>query len=77
MNNQLPIEILKKAIDLRNSVRNIYIALYTSGKPSSSVEIAKMVGHTRAYVNMRLEQLVDQGYAKVETKGKKKYYVAV
>lgn len=77
MKAQLPVEIMEKALTLRNSVRDIYIALYRSGKPSTSAEIAEVVGMSRPYVNMRLEQLVDQGKAKVDKKGKAKYFEAV
>ena len=74
MSNKLPREILEKAVELRNSVRKIYITLYTNGKPSTSTEIAQLVGQARAHVNMRLQQLVDMGLVTVETKGRKKYF---
>lgn len=76
MSTQLPREILEKAINLRNSTRRIYIALYSNQKPSTSTEIAKLVGHARSNVNMRLQQLVDMGLASVERKGRKKYFEA-
>lgn len=76
MSAQLPREILEKAVDLRNSVRGIYIALYNNGRPSTSTEIAELVGHARAHVNMRLQQLVDMGLVSVERKGRKKYFEA-
>ncbi|MCJ7632237.1 winged helix-turn-helix transcriptional regulator [Candidatus Bathyarchaeota archaeon] len=76
MSSQLPREILEKAVTLRNSVRKIFIALYTNGKPSTSTEIAQVVGQARAHVNMRLQQLVDMGLAKVELKGRTKYFEA-
>jgi DNA-binding transcriptional regulator GbsR (MarR family) len=74
MSSQLPREILEKAVTLRNSVRKIYLALYTNGKPSTSTEIAQLVGQARAHVNMRLQQLVDMGLAKVELRGRTKYF---
>jgi len=74
MTHQLPREILEKAVTLRNSVREIYIALYTNGKPSTSTEIAQLVGQARAHVNMRLQQLVDMGLASVEPRGRTKYF---
>jgi DNA-binding transcriptional regulator GbsR (MarR family) len=74
MTHQLPREILEKAVTLRNSVRKIYIALYTNGKPSTSTEIAQLVGQARAHVNMRLQQLVDMGLASVELRGRAKYF---
>jgi DNA-binding transcriptional regulator GbsR (MarR family) len=76
MSNKLPREILEKAVNLRNSVRKIYIALYAEGEPSTSTEIAEIVGQARSHVNMRLQQLVDMGLAKVELKGRKKYFEA-
>lgn len=74
MSVKLPREILEKAVDLRNSVRRIYIALCTNGKPSTSTEIAELVGQARAHVNMRLQQLVDMGLATVERKERTKYF---
>lgn len=75
--NELPKEIMEKALNLRNSVRTIYIALYASGKPSSSVEIALKVGHARAYVNMRLQQLADRNLVRVTVKGKTKFFEVI
>lgn len=74
MSTKLPREILEKAVNLRNSVRKIYIALYTNKKPSTSQEIAQLVGQARAHVNMRLQQLVDMNLVTVERKGKIKYF---
>ena len=76
MSNKLPREILEKAVTLRNSVRRIYMALYSNGKPSTSTEMAQLVGEARAHVNMRLQQLVDMGIVTVERKGRKKYFEA-
>lgn len=73
---KLPVEIMEKALNLRNSTRTIFIALYVNGKPATSSEIAKLVGHGRAYVNMRLQQLVDRNYATVEQRGKEKFFEA-
>ena len=74
MSTKLPREILEKAVNLRNSVRKIYIALYANSKPSTSQEIALLVGQARAHVNMRLQQLVDMNLVTVERKGKTKYF---
>ena len=76
MSSQLPREILEKAVTLRNSVRKIYLTLYTVGKPSTSSEIAELVNQARAHVNMRLQQLVDMGLASVELRGRTKYFEA-
>lgn len=72
--NSLPKEILEKAVNLRNAVRTIYIELYMAGKPLNADEIAKLVKHARAYVNMRLNQLEDMGYVKSVHEGKTKLY---
>jgi len=74
MSSQLPREILEKAVTLRNSIRKIYITLYTNGKPSTSTEVAQLVGQARAHVNMRLQQLVDMGLASVKLRGRTKYF---
>lgn len=71
---KLPPEIMQRALKLRNSTRNIFIALYVIGKPSTCVEIAAFIGLARAYVNMRLQQLVDMNEATVERKGKINYF---
>ena len=76
MSSQLPREILEKAVTLRNSVRKIYLTLYTNGKPSTSTEIAQLVGQARAHVNMRLQQLVDMDLASVKLRGRTKYFEA-
>lgn len=67
--DQLPPELLKKAAVLRNCTRSIFIALCNCKEPKSAIEIGKIVGQSRAYVNMRLNILVDMGLAKFE-KGK-------
>jgi predicted transcriptional regulator len=71
---QLPREILEKAVQLRNCQRNIFIALYSKGKPSSAQEIANLVGVERAYAHMRLLQLVEKGLAKEHKQGKQKLF---
>jgi DNA-binding transcriptional regulator GbsR (MarR family) len=74
---EVPKEILEKAVNLRNAVRTIYLALYTVGKPITADDIAKLVGHARAYVNMRLNQLEDMGLVKSKHDGKVKLYEVV
>ena len=74
---ELPREILEKAVNLRNAVRTIFIALYSIGKPVTAQEIAKIVGHARAYVNMRLNQLEDMGLVKSKQRGKEKLFEVV
>lgn len=71
---ELPKEILEKAVNLRNSVRTIFIEVYIAGKPLTADEISKKVQHARAYVNMRLNQLEDMGYIKHTHDGKMKRY---
>lgn len=60
--SKLPQDILRKAIKLRNCTRQIYLALYNLNAPSSCGQVAEAVGHSRPYVDMRLNQLVDMGY---------------
>jgi len=62
--NQLSPELLLKAANLRNSSRKIFVALCNCKEPKSSSDIAELVGESRAYVNMRLLQLVDQDLVK-------------
>ena len=62
--NQLSPELLLKAANLRNSSRKIFVALCNCKEPKSSADIAELVGESRAYVNMRLLQLVDQDLVK-------------
>lgn len=77
MNPQLPVPIMEKALNLRNCERLIFIELFKRGIASTSSEIAQIVGHERAYVNMRLQQLVDRGYVKCEQRGKTKYFEVI
>lgn len=77
LNADTPKEILEKAVNLRNSMRLIFLALYHVKKPSSAPEIAVTVGHNRAYVNMRLNQLEDMKLIKSSLKGKIKYFEVI
>lgn len=74
---ELPKEVLQKAISLRNAVKTVYLALYAAGKPSTADEIAKIVGHARAYVNMRLNQLEDMGMVTSKPHGREKVFEVV
>ena len=67
---KLPRKILERAVTLRDTHREIYLALYSRG-PSTATEIAELVGHARAYVHMRLLQLVDMGLVKARRQGRK------
>lgn len=79
--DRLSPELLKKAVLLKNCTRKIFVALCNCNEPKSSTEIAKLVGESRAYVNMRLNQLVELNLAteiKVENhKSKEKLFVVV
>ena len=66
---KLPRKVLERAVTLRDPHREIYLALYSRG-PSTASEIAGMVGYARAYVHMRLLQLVDMGLVKARRKGR-------
>lgn len=59
--SDLPREILEVAVELRDPLKNVYLTLYRLGKPSSPREVADRLGHARAYVHMRLNQLLDLG----------------
>jgi len=65
---QLPHQLMIKALNLRNSSRTIYITLCNCKEPKSASDIAELVGESRAYVSMRLNQLEDQDLVK-EVKG--------
>jgi len=72
----MPREVLLRVAKLRESVRNVYIALYSLGE-ANSTDVAKVTGQARAYVNMRLLQLVDLGLAKeIQKVGRQKRWVA-
>lgn len=76
--NQLSPELLLKAANLRNSSKRIFVALCNCKEPQSVAEVAGIVGESRAYVNMRLLQLVDQDLVKevkVENQRKKMFTV--
>ena len=75
----LPPNLLKIAVTLRNSSRTIFITLCHCKEPVSASKLAELVGESRAYVNMRLLQLVDQDLVK-ESKGenpREKLYTVV
>ena len=67
---KMPRKILEKAVWLRDPLKEIFIALYAYG-PASSSEIAELTDHARAYVNMRLNELVDLGLVKRKHDGRK------
>jgi len=67
--NQLSPELLLKAANLRNSSKRIFVALCNCKEAKSASDIAEIVGESRAYVSMRLNQLEDQDLVK-EVKGK-------
>jgi DNA-binding transcriptional regulator GbsR (MarR family) len=77
MSNRLPREILEKAIQLRDPLKTVFIALYSTGKPCTATEIAQLVGKARAYVCMRLNQLVDMKLVETQKKGKYKLYQVI
>jgi len=77
--NQLSPELLLKAANLRNSSKRIFVALCNCKEAKSASDIAKIVGESRAYVSMRLNQLEDQDLVK-EVKGenpREKLFVVV
>ena len=61
---KLPRNVLETAIKLNDPLKNIYIILYCFGEPTAPKEIAKKLGHARAYIHMRLCQLESMGLAK-------------
>ncbi|MDH5450124.1 MAG: helix-turn-helix domain-containing protein [Candidatus Bathyarchaeota archaeon] len=67
MMSDLPREILETAIKLRDPLKDVYLALYKLG-PSSASDVAKDLGHARAYIHMRLNQLADIGIVKRKVK---------
>jgi DNA-binding transcriptional regulator GbsR (MarR family) len=77
MTAELPREILEKAIQLRNSLKTVFIALYSAGKPCTATEVAQLVGKARAYTCMRLNQLVDMKLVQVTRQGRTKYYTVI
>jgi len=68
--SNLPYWVLQKAVQLRNHHKRIFIALYSNG-PATAKQVAELVGHERAYVHMRLLELVDRGLVKSSREGRK------
>jgi len=68
--SDLPLWMLQKAVQLRNHHKLVFIALYSHG-PATATQIAKLVEHQRAYVHMRLIELVDRGLVKSSREGRK------
>lgn len=69
--SKFPRFILERAINLRDSLRVVYLALYEIGKPATASDVAEKIGEARAYVHLRLNQLADMGYVKRTKQGKK------
>ncbi len=61
---KLPRKVLENAVKLNDSLRKIYITLYSCGEPKTPKEIATKLGYARAYVHMRLCQLEHLDLAK-------------
>jgi DNA-binding transcriptional regulator GbsR (MarR family) len=77
MSNRLPREILEKAVQLRDPLKTVFIALYSTGKPCTATEIAQLVGKQRAYVSMRLNQLETMHLVESYRKGRFKLFKVV
>lgn len=77
MKKELPKKILEQAVRLRDPLKDVYITLYSLGKPSSAAQVANQLGKARAYINMRLNQLVDMGLVCYTKKGGIKLYSVV
>lgn len=73
---KLPRTVLEKAVMLRDPVRLIFVRLCCRG-PSTTVELAKEMGHARAYVNMRLVQLESMGLVSRKYEGKKAVFEVI
>ena len=68
---KLPRKVLVNAVKLNDTLKKIYITLYCCGEPITPREIAKKLGHARAYVHMRLCQLECIGLVKRNEEEKK------
>jgi len=77
MTAKLPREILEKAIQLRDPLKTVFIALYSYGKPCTASEIAETIEKSRAYTCMRLNQLADMKLVKVTRQGRTKLYEVI
>jgi DNA-binding response OmpR family regulator len=64
LRNKLNRPFLEKVVNLKESTKKVYIALYSFGEPATALEIAEPFGLARAYVSMRLNQLESMGLVK-------------
>lgn len=55
---------LEKVVNLKETTKKVYIALYSFGEPATALEIAEPLGLARAYASMRLNQLESMGLVK-------------
>lgn len=55
---------LEKVVNLKETTKKVYMALYSFGEPATALEIAEPFGLARAYVSMRLNQLESMGLVK-------------
>lgn len=75
MFERMPREILEKAAQLPDPLKQVYIALYSLGEPSTASKVAEAAGKARAYVSMRLNQLETMGLVKSSKKGRRKLFM--
>ena len=74
--SDLPRDVLEVAVQLRDSLRPVYVTLFKLHKPSTAQEVADAIGHARAYTCMRLNQLVDMDkIEKTDQAGTKLYSI--
>lgn len=75
--SNIPRPLLEKALKLRNAQRHIFILLCSFEEPQAAGTIAKKLDLARAYVNMRLNELVDQRMVTFVKKGRKKLFQVI
>jgi predicted transcriptional regulator len=68
--SKFPRLILEIALKLKDTTRKFYLTLYSTHKPSTAQEIAKLTGASRAHTSLRLNQLADMGVIYRSRKGR-------
>lgn len=68
--SDIPKPILEKAVKINGAMKRAYLALYRACEPVTPDEIARKLGHERAYIHMRLNQLELMGYVKRTREGR-------
>lgn len=70
----LPRVVLERAVRLDNALKRIYLLVAECREPVSASDVAEKIGYHRAYVSMRLNQLVTMECLTAKKQGRVKLF---